>query len=364
MKFFVTGTRGIPDIQGGIETHCRELYPRLVSYGWKITLAVRSSYTPGPVVRYKGVGLVGLPALKIRGLEAFVHTFIAVMYARFHGFRAVHIHAVGPALLVPLARLLGFRVVFTHHGQDYRRQKWGNISKGVLRLGEMFGSLCAHKIIAVSKGIKHSLLQKYGRKDIEVVPNGVCILDRTKQTGFIRSIGLIPGHYMLGVGRLVPEKGFHDLIEAFGRLPRNMALQCVVAGDADPETAYSRRLKDIARKAGCVLPGYVGGDKLRELYSHARLFVLPSYHEGLPIALLEALSYDCHVLVSDINANKEIDIPGISYFKTGDAAALYENILVSLKNPASCSCRKILSEKYGWNAIAEKTHGVLEGLFK
>jgi starch synthase len=358
VRLFVTGTRGIPFIQGGIETHCQELYPRLITYGWDITLATRKVYVRKDMILFKGVRLIPLPSPQLKGLEAFIHTFIAVLYAKFRGFKILHIHAIGPSLFVPLARMLGFKVVVTNHGQDYHRRKWGQLSKAVLKFGEMIGSLCAHKIIAVSHGIRQCIERKYGRRDVVVIPNGVSLQEPCHQTNFIEALGLKPGKYILGVGRLVPEKGFHDLVEAFSRVG-NGDIQCVLTGDAEPETTYSHTLKLTARNRGCILTGFLRGDALRQLYSHAGLFVLPSYHEGLSIALLEAMSFDCNVLVSDIKENREIGLPAASYFKTGNVDDLSKRIREVLYSRKHISLKEILHKRYDWDSIAEKTHRIL-----
>ena len=118
MKIVVTGTRGIPNILGGVETHCEELFPRIAQKGIDITIIRRKSYVHDSLTRYKGVELVDIETPKKKSFEAIIHTFKAIMKAKSLHADIVHIHAIGPALLTPLARLLGMKVVFTHHGPD------------------------------------------------------------------------------------------------------------------------------------------------------------------------------------------------------------------------------------------------------
>ena len=144
MKIVVTGTRGIPSIQGGVETHCEELFPRIVSMGGDVVLLRRTSYvekgSANDVRAFKGVGLIDLPTPRRKSFEAIIHTFRAVVEAKRQKADIVHIHAVGPALLVPVAKMLGLKVVMTNHGPDYEREKWGKAAKAMLRLGERLGA--------------------------------------------------------------------------------------------------------------------------------------------------------------------------------------------------------------------------------
>ena len=139
MKIVVTGTRGIPDIMGGVETHCEQLFPRLAALGLDVTVVRRQSYVSDSLTEWKGVKLMDIPAPKKKAFEAIVHTFRAINYAVKEHADRVHIHAVGPALLAPYAKLRGLRVVFTHHGPDYDREKWGGVARFMLRLGERMG---------------------------------------------------------------------------------------------------------------------------------------------------------------------------------------------------------------------------------
>ena len=163
MRILVTGTRGIPYANGGIETHCRELYPRLVKLGCNITVINRKPYIKKNIKEYKGVKLLTLYSPRKIFLEAFVHTFLSIVYAWIKKYKIIHIHAIGPCLLVPLARILGLKVVITNHGPDYNRQKWGKYAKVILRLGEKWGAKYANKIIVISHIIKKIIESKYKR---------------------------------------------------------------------------------------------------------------------------------------------------------------------------------------------------------
>jgi len=361
MKIAVTGTRGIPNIQGGVETHCEELYPRLVNLGCEVVLFRRSCYVlpDNKIKSYKGVVLKDVFTIKQKNLEALLHTFLTIFYAKRAKIDILHIHAIGPSIMVPLARLLGLKVVVTHHGQDYNRQKWGIVAKAVLKAGEYLGVKYANELIVISIEINNFIKRIYKRFDANVIYNGVNIPVKSNKTTYIDSLGLKSRKYIFTLGRFVEEKGFDGLITAFSNL-KNPEYKLVIAGDADIPSKYSIYLKQLAKENNIVLTGFVKDEKLNELFSHAQLFVLPSFHEGLPISLLEAMSYNLDVLVSDIPANKEINLPANCYFTCGDwndlAFKLNEKLMVK-ENPIYDL------SLYDWNNIALQTLNVYKKLF-
>lgn len=359
MKIVVTGTRGIPNIQGGIETHCEELYPRLVSLNYEVIILRRSCYIPknDKLKEYKGIKLVTLFTVRLKTLETLLHTFLAVIWAKINKADILHIHAIGPAIYTAFAKLLGLKVVFTHHGPDYDRAKWGPLAKSVLRKGEKVAAKKADEIIVISNVIKDILEKKYNRFDSNLIFNGFSSPVINTDREYIEKLGLEPRKYVFTLGRFVEEKGFDLLIKAFREIqPDNLRL--VIAGKADHETAYSEMLRDLAVSANVVLTGFVKGKELQQLFNNACLFVLPSFHEGLPISLLEAMSYKLPVLVSDIPANKEVAIPEDRYFKTGDLESLTEKlktILAQKYEPVNYDM-----SQYNWDTIAQQTAEVYE----
>ena len=369
MKIVVTGTRGIPDIMGGVETHCEELFPRIVQMGHEVTVIRRKSYVHDSLTEWKGVNLVDVETPKKKSFEAIIHTFRSINRARRLGADVLHIHAIGPALLTPYARLLGMKVVFTHHGPDYDRDKWGTVAKTILKLGERMGCMFANKVIVISEVINELIVRKYGRRDAHLIYNGVPEPDFTDYPEYFKELGIEEGKYILGMCRFVPEKNLHHLVEAFEKVKSEKLkikssqaedIKLVLAGDTDFEDDYSRSLKEQARKAGVVLTGFVKGRKLHSLLTHARSFVRPSSHEGLPIALLEAMSYRLPVIVSDIPANLEVKLNDGHYFQTGNVEQLAEK----LKESVARDFQRIdyPMEEYDWDVIAEKTMNVYRSI--
>ncbi|OUS01652.1 glycosyl transferase family 1 [Flavobacteriales bacterium 33_180_T64] len=355
MKIIVLGTRGIPNILGGVETHCEELYPRICKLGHDVTIITRTPYVEDKtLLSYNGVKLKHIFAPKQKSIEAIAHTFLGIMYAGFKRPDVLHIHAVGPMIMTPLARLLGLKVVVTNHGPDYDRQKWGKLAKSILQLGEYLGTKTAHKVIVISNVIRTILKTKYNRQDTTLIYNGVNKPELAIADDYITHLNLEKNKYIIAVGRFVEEKGFSDLIKAYSNITTPYKL--VLVGDADHETVYSKHLKKEAVDAKVILTGFIKGEQLCQIFSHARLFVMPSYHEGLPIALLEAMSYNLDVLVSDIPANIEVALDNKYYFNVGNIEAITTSIINALETPErSIDNSKLMHQKYNWDNIAKET---------
>ena len=363
LKIAVLGTRGFPGVQGGIETHCENLYTELAKQGCEITVFTRRPYVNVDIKSLNDIYFIHLICLKNKFFETFLHTFIGVFAVKKYSPDILHIHAVGPSLFIPFARLLGIKVVMTNHGPDYQRKKWGIVAKSVLKLGEIFGCKFANKIIAISETISSHVKEKYGKEAV-VIPNGVKIPPVLESDNVLKKYGLTKGEYILTVGRLVPEKGFHDLVTAFNQFG-SQNYKLVIVGRADHEDMYSRELKKNAEKnSNIIMAGFLTGIPLQELYSHAGLFVLPSYYEGLPIVLLEACSYGLSCLASDIPANKNVDLPDERFFKPGEikelTAKMERFIEQSFNDEEKNTQIDMIARCYDWQKIAAKTLKVYE----
>jgi len=370
LKIIVLGTRGFPGIQGGIEKHCEELFPRLVKLSCQVTVITRKPYVDRSVMHslWQGVEFIPIWAPKRKNIETIFHTFLGIVLARLKSPDILHIHGIGPSIFVPFARIINLKVVMTDHGPDYNRQKWGPLGKAILRVGELFGVKFAHKVIAVSKLISDIIKDKHCRNDVVFIPNGVTLPLIIPPGDSLKKFGLAPRQYIFTACRFVPEKGLHDLVSAFSRI-ENPQFKLVIAGDADHESNYSRRIKESARRIdGIILTGSISGLQLQELYSNAGLFVLPSYYEGLPIALLEALSYGLPVLVSDIPANREIILPEVRYFHLGDIDELSKKMVLLFENGISETetnqQKQMLLNNYNWDKIAQETLEVYKDCLK
>lgn len=353
MRIVVAGTRGFPGVQGGVETHCERLYPRIAASGHEVIVMRRKPYIYDDAqrgTRWPGIRFIDISSPRSKAVEAFVHTLCAVVRARFLNPDIIHIHAVGPSLFVPLARLLGMRVVATNHGADYEREKWGRFAKFALRLGERLQCGFSNEVISISPAIVSNLSKRYGRQST-LIFNGVDSPLLPRSGDYLHSLGVEPGKYIFALGRFVREKNFHMLAESFANLaPAGYKL--VIAGAPDHHDAYSEFLLDRASELGVVLPGFVKGEPLAELFANAALFVMPSSHEGLPIALLEAMSYGLDVLVSDIEACRLKPLSEDDFFSLGREGDLERGLRRKLISPRR---RTYDLRPYNWDEIAGLT---------
>lgn len=369
MKVVVTGTRGIPGIQGGVERHCEELYPLMQDEAHQFVVTRRRFYAPAackPNESYKGVAIKDISVSTNKYMEAFLHTFLSVLYARKIKADIVHIHAIGPSLCAPIARLLGMKVVVTHHGADYVRSKWGRLSKLALRLGEWCAVIFSNHLIVISKAIKNDIERRFpNKKNIALIPNGLTHFPQVSEnTQYLRQMGIEGKRYILSVGRIVKEKEFHRLVEAFRLLTskrKEEEIHLVIAGAAPSGDEYADSLIRMVREEeGHIhLPGFANKEQLACLYAHAALYVQPSSHEGLPIALLEAMSFRLPVLASNIEAHRELALPDDCYLNTHNAAEMAEAMEKQLY-AHEAEGRVYDLSKYDWNRIAGATKEIYD----
>mgnify|MGYP002151449619 CR=1 FL=1 len=366
IRVMMLGLRGFPQVQGGIETHAENLCPILTKLGCDVTVLTRTGYqlaNTGSV--WMGVKFESVWAPKSKGLEAIVHTFFGVLYAAIKRPDILHIQAIGPSLLTPLARLLGLRVVVTHHGPDYDRQKWGRLAKIILKMGEKWGAKYAQAIIVISETIAKLVKENYAVESA-LIPNGVVLQELSKSNVALENYGLTKYKYVLMVSRLVPEKRHLDLINAFNKADIG-SWKLVLVGSSDHPDEYSNQVvSQCMDSSNIIATGFLTGEPLKELFTNAGMFVLPSSHEGLPIALLEALGYGLPAIASDIPANLEVGLPEKCYFELGNSEQLTNKIIEISRQPYDEvereKVRTWVGEKYDWHNIAEQTFKVYQSV--
>lgn len=363
------GTKGVPATFGGVERHVEELGARLVERGHDITVHCRRSYVGDEVPRideYRGMRLVTMPSLATKHLDALSHTAIAAAHATLSRADVVHFHALGPSMFGFMPRVRrGRATVVSVHGLDHERDKWSPTASRLLALGEWSAGTFPHATICVSRTLADHFRARFERGRVIYVPNGVPIVESPAPPDEIRRRwGLEGGDYVLFMGRFVPEKSPGLLLEAFA--DTDLDLRLVMAGGAQHDDEYEARLRELAAAdPRVILPGFVSGAMRDELYSNARLFVLPSRLEGLPIALLEALSYGVPSLASDIDCHVEVIGADERYgrlFRGGDRAGLARALQEAVSDPLAREraerARSMVAREYAWDDVVDATESL------
>lgn len=365
MHVVFLGMRGFPNVQGGVEIHCENLTQHLVSKGIQVTVLTRRSYCNPVQPYFQGVRMVALPDWRNKYLEVLLHTFIGVFKARLLKADVLHLHCIAAGLFSPLARLLGMKVIVTHHALDYKHQKWGKLAYKFLRFSEWVTAKFANQIIVVSKIIQAVLMNEYGRASV-VVPNGVPTPSSVQQSDILEKLGLKPQRYLMIVGRIVEGKGIEDLIPAFINYCKSNPetdWKLAIVGGVDHPSEFQRNiLQQAAKSDRIVLSGFQTGGALKDLFRSCGIFVMASYEEGLPVSLLEAMSFGTPYIITDLEALQNIDYRfNPEYmFQPGDVQRLTDLITRETSRlnqnwQRDLELVHLVKRDYNWESIADQT---------
>ena len=350
--------------EGGIEIVVKELCTRMAKNGYTVTCYNRSGHHVSGAeydkkTEYEGINQKCVPTIEKKGLAAVSSSFFAALYSAFGKYNVVHIHAEGPAFFSWLPKLLGKRVIVTVHGLDWQREKWkSGFGSKFIKQGEKNAVKYADEIIVLSKGVHDYFRNQYGR-ETRFIPNGVNRPEIRKAELITDKFGLTKDSYILFLGRLVPKKGIRYLVEAFKNVKTEKKL--VIAGGSSDTDSFMKELKELAKDdKRIIFTGFVQGQMLEELYSNAYIYTLPSDLEGMPLSLLEAMSYGNCCLVSDIQECTEVVEDKALIFKKSNVQDLQNKLqeacdrtekIMELKQQAA----DYICKKYNWDDVVEET---------
>lgn len=366
MKIAMIGHKRIPSREGGVEIVVEELATRLVEDGHKVEVYNRkgknvqdknADVKNKKLKEYKGIKLITIPTINKKGIDALLYSFFATIRALFGRYDVIHYHAEGPCAMLWIPHLFGIRTVATIHGLDWQRSKWGGFATKYIKFGEKIAAKYADEIIVLSKGVQKYFKDTYNR-DTNFISNGVN-KPKIKETKIIKEKwGLEKDSYILFLARIVPEKGLHYLIEAYKQIDTDKKL--VIAGGASHTNDYLDKIKNMVEEDNRILmTGFVQGQELEELYSNCRVYCLPSDVEGMPISLLEAMSYGCNCLVSNIEENTQVTEKYATTFEKGNVKdlelKLTETIKINAKPEKKEEIQNYILKKYNWDAVVEAT---------
>ncbi|MGN1328119.1 MAG: glycosyltransferase family 4 protein [Eubacterium sp.] len=372
MRIAMMGHKRIPSREGGIEIVVDELSTRLVCLGNNVTAYNRKGHhvsgknfeSNAKLKEYNGIKLKSVFTVENKKLNAIIYSFLAALRASLGRYDIVHIHAEGPASMSFLPKLFGKKVIVTIHGLDWQRSKWGGFATKFLQFGEKCAAKYADEIIVLSKNVQNYFLEKYGRKT-HYIPNGVEKPELKGDKEIKEKFGLEKDGYILFLGRIVPEKFPDGLIEAYKKL--NTDKKLVIAGGSSHTDGYVDEVKGLANgNENIIFTDFVQGEILQELYSNAYIYCLPSNLEGMPISLLEAMSYSNCCLTSDIPECTEVCEDKAVYFKKGDINDLTEKLEALLNDiekvkEYKSQARDFICDKYSWDKTVEQTFKLYNG---
>lgn len=365
LNICMLGHKRVPSREGGIEIVVEELSTRMVALGHEVTCYNRGGhhvsgqeFDDKKRTEYQGIKLKTVPTIQMKGLAAMSSSFFAAIMAAFGKFDVVHFHAEGPCAMLWLPKLFGKKCIATIHGLDHQRAKWGKFASTYIMLGEKCAAKFADEIIVLSGGVQKYFKDTYNR-ETKFIPNGVN-RPEIRDVDLIRDkFGLEKDSYILFLGRLVPEKGIQYLIEAFKEVHTDKKL--VIAGGSSDTDEFANELRE--RASGderIIFTGFVQGQLLDELYSNAYFYTLPSDLEGMPLSLLEAMSYGNCCLVSDIEECASVVEDRAVTFRKSDVADLKNKLQMLCDNTKLIFDYKeqaadFIFSKYDWDIVTEKT---------
>lgn len=349
MKIAMIGHKQIPGRSGGVEVVVEELATRMAQEH-DVTVYNRKNGEEQPS-EYKGVKINKTFTINKKSLDALIYSFVASLKVLFKKYDVIHYHALGPSVMLLIPKLFKrkTKIVATVHGLDWQRAKWGGFGTKYLKFGEKVIAKHADEVIVLSKNMQQYFLDNYNRQTA-YIPNGIPENKKLKPNLILDKYGLTEQSYILFLSRIVPEKGLHYLIDAYNQL--NTDKKLVIAGASSNTNEYYNSIVEKAKdNPNIIMTGFVSGDLLNELYTNAAVFVLPSEIEGMPLVLLEAMSYDIPILASNIPENTEI-IGKENTFITQNVPDLKKRLeeILSLQEIPT-----INKDKYDWDKITLQT---------
>lgn len=373
LKIAMIGQKHVLSNEGGVEKVVREISTRLVRLGFDVTCYDRknkhvmdSDEDLPTLSEYNGVKIKDCFTIDKKGLAAVSSSLIGSLKILFSGANVVHYHAEGPSAMLPIIKFLSKKkVIVTIHGLDWKRDKWGDgFASKYIKFGEKMAAKYADEIIVLSDGVKKYFKETYNR-NTHFIPNGITQPDIFDSKIISSKYNLNKDSYFLFLGRIVPEKGIHYLIDAYSEVKTDKKL--VIAGGAsDTDSYYEELRKKASNNENIIFTGFVQGQELEELYSNAYVYVLPSDLEGMPLSLLEAMSYGNCCLTSDIEECSDVmEDCGVT-FKQSSVEDLAnklqylsdsEKVVQKLKLESS----PFIIKKYNWDDIVNKTLELYRG---
>ncbi len=371
MKIAVIGHKRIPSTEGGIEKVVREHVIRMAAKGHTVHIYNRmghniygEEYDVKNLKEYMGAKIITIPTIQ-GAAEVPIYSFLATLRAVFGRYDVIAYHASGSCVMIGLAKLFGCRCVAFLHGIDSQRDKWGRFASFYLELGEKTAAIKADACMVLSKNAVNYILERYGKRPL-LFANGIDRPEKYEANIIKNKFGLEKDGYILSLGRIVPEKGLHYLIEAYKNVKTDKKL--VIAGGVTSKSYYGELVKMAEGDERIIFTGFVQGQELGELYSNAYIYCMPSNLEGMANTLLEGMAYGNCCLLSDIEENSEVAKDRAMYFNKGNAEDLAKKLRLLVNNREMVEyyrqgAAEYVLSRYNWDKAVDGILNVFDGIY-
>lgn len=358
MRIGMLGTRGVPASYSGFETCVESVGARLAARGHRVFVYCRPGRTGPGSKSYRGMERIVVPAIPSKGTETLTHTAASVAHALALGrLDAVVMFGVGNAIFAAALKRVNLPVVLNVDGADWARKKWGALGRRYLLWSESIASRAANVLVADSRAVRRYYEERYQARS-EFIPYGADVSSATSGQA-LRRFNLKPRGYFLAVGRLEPENGIHNLIDAYEQVRPNMPL--VVVGDSTYNARYKSFLTKIA-PPGVLFTGFQFGESYQELSSNAYAFLFGAEVGGTHPVLVEQLTQGNCVVARWTESNEEVVGDSGILFRTQEQ--LIEALSCTLKDVATVQWHRAKALEraamYSWETITDQYELLLE----
>ena len=366
MRIAIIGIRGLPPRYGGSETMVEELGSRLAAAGHEVIAYCRYHNAKDSEElhsSYRGIRLIHLPSINTKNLDTITHSFLACWHIGLRNTAdVVFVLNPGHAVLLPILKLFGKKFLVQIDGMDWTRKKW---NPRVRRMFRWSMNLVNHwsKEVLTDNPTMLDWYRKTYHREIHILPHGANTPER-EGTAELAKHGLEPNGYYLFIGRLIPEKGVHYLIDAYCNVDTQKPL--VIVGGSEYTTEYVHRLQECGDDRVRFL-GYIYGEGSRQLISNCYVYVQPSEVEGTSPVLLTAMGYGKCVVVNGIPENLYTIGDAGLHFDMNSVDDLAEKIQMLDGKPELVAsygerARSRVIEHFNWDRIAEDTLEIFKSL--
>lgn len=356
MRVLSIGARGIPDVEGGAEKNAENIFP-IIARTHAVTLVTLKEFTKNR--HYMGINLIPIASIRLLGTDKIWYYIASLAIIAWRRPDIIHCQGLNSALFLLFYKMFARRVVVRYGSADYINEKWGPLGRFGFRLCE-YQLRFADAVIAVTPSLKDRLIARGVTDRIEVIPNAIDTVDAVPPKDALAAFGLVPGGYVLSVGRVTWQKDYATLIDAYAKahsLRPDIGKLVIVGGDDG--SGYQRKLEEMG-VPGVIFTGRLPRTAIAAFYANARLYLNSSLHEGLSNAILEAVSHRAPLVLSDIVENRDLPLDAHHFFCTGDSDHLAALMLEAIDAPQRF--RVDLAKFQSWEAIAVRTMALYESI--